>query len=181
MVCFTGIIRDASNRRQAETALAEAEARFRGIFDLQFQYIILLAPNGTILEVNRTALDAGGLMRNDAIGQPLWATGWWPVADRDRLRTEIIQAAQGMMIRREIEINGADGRRIWIDFSLKPVRDPVTGAVTSLIAEGRDLTEKRSLVAQLVQTQKVQALGQLAAGIAHDFNNILQAVSGLPC
>ncbi len=178
MLCFTGIIRDATNRRQAETALAEAEARFRGIFDSQFQYIILLAPNGTILEVNRTALDAGGLMRNDVIGQPLWVTGWWPVADRDRLRTEIIQAAQGVMIRFETEINSAGGGRIWIDFSLKPVRDPETGAVTSLIAEGRDLTEKRGLVAQLVQTQKVQALGQLAAGIAHDFNNILQAVSG---
>ena len=176
--CFTGIIRDTTARRQAETARAEAEARFRGIFDSQFQHIILLAPNGTILEVNRTALDAGGLTRDDVIGQPLWEAGWWPVAERGRLRAEVIQAAQGAMIRREIEINGAGGRIIWVDFSLKPVSDRATGAVTSVIAEGRDLTEKLSLVAQLVQAQKVQALGQLAAGIAHDFNNILQAISG---
>ena len=176
--CFTGIIRDTTARRQAETARAEAEARFRGIFNSQFQNILLLAPNGTILEVNRTALDAGGLMHDDVIGQPLWETGWWPVADRGRLRGEVIQAAQGAVIRREIEINGAGGRSVWIDFSLKPVRDRATGAVTSVIAEGRDLTEKLNLVAQLVQAQKVQALGQLAAGIAHDFNNILQVISG---
>ena len=176
--CFTGIIRDATARRQAETARAEAEARFRGIFDAQFQHISLLAPDGTILEMNRTALDAGGLTRDAIIGQPFWEAGWWPVADRDQLRGEIARAAQGAMIRREIEINGAGGRPIQIDFSLKPVRDRMTDAVISVIAEGRDLTEKHSLASQLVQAQKVQALGQLAAGIAHDFNNILQVVSG---
>ena len=178
MLCFTGIIRDATNRRQAETALAEAEARFRGIFDSQFQHIILLAPDGTILEVNRTALDAGGLTRDDAIGQPLWETGWWPVADRDRLRAEIVQAAQGVMIRREAEIIGADGGSSGSTSRSSRCAILTTGAVTSIIAEGRDLTEKHRSRSQLAQAQKVQALGQLAAGIAHDFNNILQAVSG---
>ena len=83
-----------------------------------------------------------------------------------------------MVVRREVEIRGADAQPIWIDFSLKPITDPLTDAVMWLIAESRDLTEPRFLAAQLAQAQKVQALGQLAGGIAHDFNNILQAVSG---
>jgi len=167
-------------RRVAErtAALGEAEARFRGIFDSQFQFIILLSLDGTILEMNRTALDASGLTRGGVVGQPAWEIGLWPAAERKRLRREIAQAAQGEPVRRELEINGARGRSIWTDFSLTPSRDPATGAVMWIIAEGRDLTENRNLANQLVQAQKVQALGQLAGGIAHDFNNILQAVSG---
>src|ERR1700759_5571938 len=90
--------------------LAEAEARFRGIFDSQFQFINLLSPDGTILETNRTALDAGGLTRGEVIGRPIWETAWWPGHERDQLRAEIAQAARGAVVRREIEISGAGGR-----------------------------------------------------------------------
>jgi len=159
-------------------ALAEAEGRFRGIFDSQFQYISLLAPDGTILEVNRTALDAGGLNRDEAVGKRFWETRCWPDAARDQLRSDIAQASRGTLIRHEVEAISASGRVMRLDFSVKPVLDPVSGGVTSLIAEGRDLTERYNLTAQLVQSQKVQALGQLAGGIAHDFNNILQTVAG---
>ena len=159
-------------------ALAEAEARFRGIFDSQLQFISLLAPDGTVLEMNRTALEAAALSRTDIVGRPFWEADWWPIEERDRLRQEVTGAASGALVYREVEVRGARGRHIWIDFSLKPVRDLTTGAVISIIAESRDQTEKRNLAAQLAQAQKVQALGQLAGGIAHDFNNILQAVSG---
>ncbi len=131
------------------------------------------------MELNRAARDTIDLTRGGIIGEPLWTIGWWPPgAERDRVRDEIAQAAQGTMVRREVEINSADGRTILIDYSLKLVRDPVTNEVTAIIAEGRDLTEKRDLTNQLAQAQKMKALGQLAGGIAHDFNNILQAVSG---
>ena len=146
---------------------------------LQFQLIQLLNLDGTILELNRAARDTIDLTRGGIIGEPLWKIGWWPPgAERNRVREEIAQAAEGTMVRREVEINSADGRTMLIDYSLKPVRDPVTNKVTSIIAEGRDLTEKRDLTNQLAQAQKMKALGQLAGGIAHDFNNILQAVSG---
>ena len=159
-------------------ALTAAEARFHGIFNAQFQFIGLLAPDGTLLEANQTALDAGGLTRADVIGRPFWETGWWPAAERDWLRAGVADAARGKLVRREIENTGAGGRRLWVDFSLKPLLDPGTGAVTGIIAEGRDLTERRDLAGKLLQAQKVQALGQLASGIAHDFNNILQTVAG---
>ena len=170
---------ELEQRVEARTAaLAEAEARFRGIFDSQFQFIGLLAPDGMTLEMNRTALDASGLTRDQVVGRRFWQTGWWPAEEGESIRREITRAAQGSMTRREVEINGADGKPIQIDFSLKPIRDPATGAVASILAEGRDLSEKRDLASQLAQAQKVQALGQLAGGIAHDFNNILQAVAG---
>ncbi|KAA5607996.1 PAS domain S-box protein [Rhodovastum atsumiense] len=167
-------------RRVAErtAALAAAEARFRAIFDSQFQFIALLAPEGTLLEVNRTALEAGGLGRAETIGRPFWETGWWPDTERAQLQREVAEAAQGAVVQRVMESRGADGRTLWVDYSLKPVRDAASGAIIWVIAEGRDITEQRDLSGQLAQAQKVQALGQLASGIAHDFNNVLQTVSG---
>ncbi|CAH2600477.1 Histidine kinase [Rhodovastum atsumiense] len=182
------LLASAAARRSAATlerhvvertaALATAEARFRAIFDSQFQFITLLAPDGIVLEVNRTALDAAALTRGAVIGRPFWETGWWLQAARDRLRQDIARAAAGVLIRHEVEYNGAGGRLIHVDFSLTPVRAPATQDVLWIIAEGRDITEQRELAGQLAQVQKVQALGQLASGIAHDFNNILQTVSG---
>ena len=182
-------LRDAFVIRQTELeqvvaernrALVEAEARFRGIFDAQFQFISLLDRDGTIIEMNRTALDAGSLARADVVGRPFWMTHWWSSNQRSLVQQDIAIAAAGGVIRREIEVRDTrdQGRGIWIDMSFKPVRDPVTGTVTSIVAESHDLTEKRAIADQLAQAQKVQALGQLAAGIAHDFNNILHVVSG---
>src|SRR4051794_17439848 len=70
------------------TALAEAETRFRAIFDSQFQLISVLAPDGTTLEVNRTALEIGGLARDEVVGRPFWtaAGGRGPNASAFRTR-----------------------------------------------------------------------------------------------
>jgi PAS domain S-box-containing protein len=184
-----GVVQDVSAQKDAEAelerlvtartiALAEAEARFREVFDSQFEFIALLSLDGIINEVNRTALEACGLERGDVVGRPFWGIRIWPEEERANVRQDLAQTVQGSQIRREVEIIGAAGRAIWIDFSLKAVRNAATGAVVSIIAEGHDLTEKHSLANQLAQVQKVQALGQLAGGIAHDFNNILQAISG---
>jgi PAS domain S-box-containing protein len=172
--------RDDLERLVAErtAALAEAEARFRAIFDSQFQLISVLAPDGTTLEVNYTTLETGGLARPDVVGHKFWTAGWWPRSERERLPEEVTEAASGKMVRREAELHGANGRSIWIDYSLKPVHDVATGHVEWIIAEGHDVTERRAMAESLAQAKKMQALGQLAAGIAHDFNNILQAVSG---
>jgi PAS domain S-box-containing protein len=180
---------DATDRQEAETrltglvatrtaALADTEERFRAIFDAQYQFIWVLTPDGVLLEANQTALDAGGLTGEQAIGRPFAASPWLHPEDRPWAANAIKQAAQGIFVRREIMLRGAKGRNIWVDFSLKPVRDQASAKVRLIIPEGRDLTERRQLEAQLAQAQKTQALGQLAGGIAHDFNNILQSVSG---
>ncbi|SRR5579871_777542 len=69
-----------------------------------------------------------------------------------------------------------NGDLYYVEESISPVRD-AEDVITHFISNGRDLTERLRLEAQLVQAQKMDAIGRLAGGIAHDFNNLLTIIT----
>jgi len=164
---------------EANRRLRENEARYRGIFNASFQLVVVLRPDGTMVEANDAALAFAGLTQGEVAGQPLWNARWW---DRDgttelRLRDAVARAAAGEFVRFEAEVGGIGQSRTVIDFSLKPARDNA-GATDWLVAEGRDIGALKAAQAQLHEAQKLEVLGQLTGGVAHDFNNLLMAVLG---
>ncbi|HUA15906.1 MAG TPA: PAS domain S-box protein [Verrucomicrobiae bacterium] len=68
------------------------------------------------------------------------------------------------------------GELYYVEESISPVRD-ADGAITHFISNGRDLTDRLRLEAQLLQAQKMDAIGRLAGGVAHDFNNLLTIIT----
>ncbi len=172
-------------RRQVEErthALAASEARFRAIFNSVLEVMVLLDPDGTVVEVNRTATPWRHATAQVAVGRPLWEAPTlraYP-GHEDRLRRAVAIAARGETYAEEVRLEGNAENKLppaVLDVTMQPVRNGA-GEIEHLLFEARDVTELKQAQEQLRQSQKMEALGQLTGGIAHDFNNLLTVVVG---
>jgi PAS domain S-box-containing protein len=148
------VTRDIRDRKRAEEILRDRERLFRAIFDQSFQFMGLLKPDGTVLEINQTALAAAGVGLKDIVGTPFWDTIWWQISPeaKEQVREAIALAAAGEVIRYEADVLVAGGVVVTVDFSIKPIKDD-EGKVILLIPEGRDISDRKNLERELTVRQ----------------------------
>jgi PAS domain S-box-containing protein len=182
---LTGFARDITRRKQAETALRESERKFRAIFDHTFQFTGLLTPEGTVLEVNQTALEFAGLRREEVRGRPFWETLWFAASDetRSRCQAAVAEAARGKFVRYEETVSGAWGKRLPVDFSLKPVADD-SGRVVILIPECRDISTHKQAEAELHRAKEAaeaanRSKSEFLANMSHEIRTPMNGIIGM--
>jgi PAS domain S-box-containing protein len=131
---------------------------------------------GTILHVNRALEQLSGYPRDELIGQKpsLFKSGLHPDEFYKKMWDSVLarRAWQGELTNRR-----KDGRLVEVWLTVSPVVDG-QGQLTHLTGILRDASERKLLERQLMQAQKMQGVGTLAAGVAHEFNNLLAGISG---
>ena len=177
------IVCDLTPEREGKAALRLAH-RFQRFFANAPVGSALLDHSGRFEEANHALGELFGVAPQDLVGREL--IGLLNEEDRDGITSKLAAAANGRMERDPIEIRITCPRERTIVLFLSRIDDgaegepPVTGLKpgAGLSLHFIDITEQKNLEIQFAQSQKMQAVGQLAGGVAHDFNNLLTAMIG---
>ncbi len=183
---IAGIRHRASVARDKQARLLASEGRKRAAFDTALDCVLAIDREGKLLEFNSAAERTFGYRRAEVLGREL-AEVLIPVDQREGHRAGLrryLREGTSRLLGRRFEVRAlrADGTEFPCELAIGTSGH---GEDLVFIANLRDLTEQKQVEARqaelealLRESQKMQAIGQLAGGVAHDFNNTLQAIGG---
>jgi PAS domain S-box-containing protein len=178
------VVRDVTERRKAEEEIRHSEAKFQDLYEnAPDMYFSIDPETATLINCNHAAVTISGYSKDELIGMSLF----------DLVHPDVLEAARkayldfgnaGEVRNVEVAIRRKDGSRVDVSVNATGIRD-ASGRILYSRSIWRDITaikkaeiERENLRLQLLQAQKLEAVGRLAGGVAHDFNNMLAAILG---
>ena len=171
-----GTVQDITERRQAEIALRASEERFQQLAANINEVFWMVDPvKGNVIYISPAYERIWGRSCQSLYDAPeSWLTAIHP-EDRERVRLAVATFNSKGVFEEEYRVLRPDLQVRWIQGTAFPVRNAAS-QIERVVGVARDITDRRQMAEQLRQSQKMDAIGQLAGGVAHDFNNILAAM-----
>lgn len=174
---YFNIVHDITTRKRAEAALRESESRFRSLVEATTDWIWETDTNDRLTYSSQKVKTLLGYEPEEVIGTKPF--DFAAEEDQERISTVFYNAKKGERSFSEIECSyrHKDGGTVVLESSGMPIFDQ-NGIFAGFRGYERNITDRKLLEEQLIQAQKMEAVGQLAGGVSHDFNNILTAITG---
>ena len=172
-VIFTAL--DISERTRIESDLHASEERFRGLFEESSDTVFFTNPAGDWIDVNPAGIRMFGFTSKQEMLKVNIIEMYADRKDRKRILDALDR--HGFVRDFELKMRRRDGQGLVVMVNGLVIRDD-QGHPRQYRGIMRDVTDRQKLEQQLIQSQKMDAVGRLAGGIAHDFNNLLTTIIG---
>ena len=175
-VGIVSIIDDITSRKRLQQALKESEERYRSFVETARSAIIAVEGDGKITLFNPAAEKIFGYSADEMINSQF--SSLFPAGQKDALRLELGKGSGVTALRgttAELTALNKHGEEFPIDVSFSTCRVDGRPITTAIIF---DITERKSLQEQLLQSAKLAAIGELISGVTHEVNNPLAVVIG---
>ena len=175
---FVGIVHDLTERERVERVLRESAARLGAVVDTAVDGVILIDAQGLIMKFNPACERLFKYRAAEVTGQNVRMLMPSPYrSEHDGYLRNYLTSGEKKIIGigREVVGQRKDGSTFPMDLSVGEAKQDGESIFVGVI---HDLTDRKRTEEQLIQAQKMEAVGQLSGGIAHDFNNLLTVIVG---
>ncbi len=175
-IAGVAVLRDITERKRIQREIQEGKEFLEKIIQGSKDGILICDSAGYIISVNRAMSEMLGLETHEIVGKHTAELHGEDAAEKMMVRNRIEDLLEKGFVSYETRYLRKDGSTVEAECNNSMIRN--NGECIGGIAIVRDITERNRMQQQMLQSEKLRSLGEVAGGVAHDFNNVLAAILG---